>query len=1226
MPNERADNARSRADKLGVLSRKLAAKGLIGGSDAVDYYQFKLARSSTVKGVLKNLKADADLRLFDRQGRTLKRSTKRGNSSELFERELDRGVYYLKVSAKSREPSTRYRLILKGQSVPLPLPVPTSEYFTFSYAYGNGDYYTGDGYASVGTYYAGLVQPSPSTNETGTWSSYLITSVADSFNTSAINRVTVRQYYDSEEGILYTLNATVTSGLGSESGTFLSGDRESYFDWYSEGDRTPSPLPSPTPYIRLTSPNGSDQWVSGNSYNLTWQDNIDDNVNLILYKGSTPWYSLSSSTASDGSFTWTVPTSITSGSDYRLRIASVANSNLYDQSDAVFTIQPAPVNSGDQYYTYRYRYGNGDTYTGYGYTTEGRYSAGQVITDSGLNETSNQGSYIILNATNTSSSTTNTNRVWVTSYYDSESGQTRTPVSGYGSSGLGSESGYLISGKVGTYFGDRYAEADLPVLRYGYTYVYDGTYSSSATEESYSGYVYGYDGKYQFNTYYDVSSNPNETGQNGRYYIVGLSELGAESDIGKVTVSSYRNTENGLLYTPYSGSGSNFLGSEWGYLTSSQTTANDRFGSDYYEADIPAYADLKGDYFGIQSSLNAGNTFDSTFRIRNDGNANAGSFNVEFYLSKNSTITTSDRLLGAYTLSSLNSGVTTSSLTQSLTLPDFTNSFWSSSGTYYIGMRVDASNAVSESNETNNASQGIGLDWDSVSINISTSLKKYWFYYNYNPSNYQLADSYIGSVIAPEGKYVKNEVYDPNSNASETGINGKYVVYDVQDYNNSLISEMGRVFVNDYIDRDNGKEIILKPVIFMNNGGAVQPNGLSYLGSEVDYLYSSKLGIYKFGADYFEADPDWFDINLADSGLISTARSLYADNSFSRNEMISIFQHARDGSVIDSIELTDLRRLVGNTANIFMPNYVRVLSNKVANVHVANAKYKNTTLGNLRAGSSSTHLDKLIDKWFLGGDRPMLTTADRVYAYANGALFQNGINYQDIAQGNIGDCYFLAGLAGTALRAPSTIQSMFIDNGDNTYTVRFYQSDGTEDFVTVDRYLPSQNGRFTYAHQVNALSWGNLNDPSNELWVALAEKAYAQMQEGGMLRGPSSNDTTNSYEAIESGYGGGAISDVTGRATRVETLNLSDFNALVTAYTQNRWVYFSSKESGTASNIVASHGYVLVGYNASTQKFKLFNPWGIYGGTKDGVLKPGHVELTMTELVSNFQNWFQTTT
>jgi hypothetical protein len=48
-------------------------------------------------------------------------------------------------------------------------------------------------------------------------------------------------------------------------------------------------------------------------------------------------------------------------------------------------------------------------------------------------------------------------------------------------------------------------------------------------------------------------------------------------------------------------------------------------------------------------------------------------------------------------------------------------------------------------------------------------------------------------------------------------------------------------------------------------------------------------------------------------------------------------------------------------------------------------------------------------------------------------VFQNGISYQDIKQGAINDCFFLAGLSQTAFRSLSTIENMFYDVRKITY-------------------------------------------------------------------------------------------------------------------------------------------------------------------------------------------------
>jgi hypothetical protein len=353
---------------------------------------------------------------------------------------------------------------------------------------------------------------------------------------------------------------------------------------------------------------------------------------------------------------------------------------------------------------------------------------------------------------------------------------------------------------------------------------------------------------------------------------------------------------------------------------------------------------------------------------------------------------------------------------------------------------------------------------------------------------------------------------------------------------------------------------------------------------------------------------DWFDLNLQDAGIREAARWHFTDNILDRNDMIAILREAKDSSVVDASELTDLRTLINNSSFLGMPEYVRVLSNKVVNYDLANQNYQGKALGNLYAGSSDIQIENLISKWFLGSDRP---TTSYNYQYANGSLFQNGITYQDIKQGSINDCFFLTGLAATVFRSPDIIQNMFIDNGDHTFTVRFYNY-GIADYVTVDRYLPTnQEGNFVYASKGNY--YGN---SANELWVALAEKAYAQLNESGWIY----QDNTNSYHGIgNGGYVSDALTNITGLNTSLA--NLLNFNSIVNAFNSGQMIGLSTKSTVVDANIIAAHAYALVGYNSATQMFTLFNPWGIDNGTS----KPGIIELSWNQIEANFSYWDATT-
>ncbi|MDE5077796.1 MAG: S8 family serine peptidase, partial [Trichodesmium sp. St2_bin6] len=96
----------------------------------------------------------------------------------------------------------------------------------------------------------------------------------------------------------------------------------------------------PNDFITVKWPDGSNTLEAGKSYTITWNDNIDENVQLELYKGGSFSSTINSSTNSDGSYSWSIPTSITSGSDYKIKISSISDSGLYDYSDSNFTIEP----------------------------------------------------------------------------------------------------------------------------------------------------------------------------------------------------------------------------------------------------------------------------------------------------------------------------------------------------------------------------------------------------------------------------------------------------------------------------------------------------------------------------------------------------------------------------------------------------------------------------------------------------------------------------------------------------------------------------------------------------------------------------------------------------------------------------------------------------------------------------------------------------------------------
>ncbi len=210
-------------------------------------------------------------------------------------------------------------------------------------------------------------------------------------------------------------------------------------------------------------------------------------------------------------------------------------------------------------------------------------------------------------------------------------------------------------------------------------------------------------------------------------------------------------------------------------------------------------------------------------------------------------------------------------------------------------------------------------------------------------------------------------------------------------------------------------------------------------------------------------------------------------------------------------------------------------------------------------------------------------TAQGAYTPMTGPLFgAHGPSYLDVRQGAVGDCWLLAGLAEVAAREPSVITSMFtyqgttVENGVEVelYTVRLYNTHGAAFSVTVDTELPA--GGDLYDHPANGV-----------LWVALAEKAYAEANGKGLVRtGAMGSD---SYSALSGGDPSWALQAITGQSAHDFAINPTNIAA---AWQAGELIVLSTY-SPSSSWIVPDHAYAVVNYNASSfMPFMVYNPWG----------------------------------
>ena len=251
-------------------------------------------------------------------------------------------------------------------------------------------------------------------------------------------------------------------------------------------------------------------------------------------------------------------------------------------------------------------------------------------------------------------------------------------------------------------------------------------------------------------------------------------------------------------------------------------------------------------------------------------------------------------------------------------------------------------------------------------------------------------------------------------------------------------------------------------------------------------------------------------------------------------------------------------------------------------------------------GNTATLIDSNVQAFAPGGQVNPTTNPSQPYAPApaGAQLFNNSQpSYLDVQQGQVGDCWFLAGLAEVAARDPQAIKNMFtydgttLDNGATVglYTVRFYNTAGVAVYVQVDTELPA--GGDYYAKVQPWLG-------TQALWVALAEKGYAEANGLGdvtTLVDPSkgwNNEYQDAYIDLTAGSSMWSLQAITNAPVSVESINPTN---LAAAWNAGDFITLDTNLTTNPPNkdIVFDHEYVVVGYNSSSSTpYEIFNPWG----------------------------------
>jgi hypothetical protein len=249
---------------------------------------------------------------------------------------------------------------------------------------------------------------------------------------------------------------------------------------------------------------------------------------------------------------------------------------------------------------------------------------------------------------------------------------------------------------------------------------------------------------------------------------------------------------------------------------------------------------------------------------------------------------------------------------------------------------------------------------------------------------------------------------------------------------------------------------------------------------------------------------------------------------------------------------------------------------------------------------------------------PALLKADRTSVSwtpvgPDAKLYVDTVSADDVAQGYIGDCYLASGISSIAAANPDIIKKAITDNGDGTYSVRFFDGvgeGGRPKAVTVtvddDVAMGSRGPQYASARD------------SKELWPGLLEKAYAKWK-GGYEKVGNGGSASDLFQALSGKQADWAtITDLKPDALfkKIQTQTAAHHPVAAGTYAED-----SPKANYTNTGVHGDHFYTVLGATEENGKkyVQLRNPWGFSepanNGPDDGIFK-----LPLADFVKLYEN------
>lgn len=224
--------------------------------------------------------------------------------------------------------------------------------------------------------------------------------------------------------------------------------------------------------------------------------------------------------------------------------------------------------------------------------------------------------------------------------------------------------------------------------------------------------------------------------------------------------------------------------------------------------------------------------------------------------------------------------------------------------------------------------------------------------------------------------------------------------------------------------------------------------------------------------------------------------------------------------------------------------------------------------------------------------------------FANKTLFSStGPSADDVKQGQIGNCYFLATVAGAADVSPESIRTMMTDLGDGTFAVRFMTGASTAKFYRVDNDLA------TYSATSTTPAYAKLGGQGS-MWVAVAEKAFAFHRR-----------SQGTYASINGGWMNEAFTAVGGTNQtskwREDVGGTEAFlNWVEGQLNTGNMVTLGVLDYKGSLNLVSGHAYTVNAVQTladGTKQLVIRNPWGMDGYRTDDGANDGYLKLSAAQ-------------